>query len=310
MDWGAALAQGVASGAGAVQQQWQQDQDEQRWLKKTQQLLAMQGDAELQKARYLQALKGPETKDVKGVDEAGNPVIKHQVYQMPSDADIKAGKTGTWNTTDTAPDINFAKLDETQRNNDLKNQAAQDRIAMQQALGDARNEAYLARIEAANARGERDRADKLESFTDPHGNSYYGVVKGGKVTPVTDQDGNILYNQRWRERGQGSVAGTSETIPLVSGGKLAAKKGDDIGPQYAASEYGDRPSLDDMPQSNSQPRVTVVDPSPMSQFAGPRKQPAQQSQPSQGDHGPVVRTGKTADGRKAIKYADGTVVIQ
>lgn len=201
IDWASALASGIASGAGAVSKEYQDQQDEQRWLEKQKQIMAMQSQAAQSRERYLAALSPPKTDVVHTTDEQGNPIVQNRQWVAPSDEDIAAGKPGRFDVTSTGKDINFEKLDETQRNNDLRNQQAQDKITMAGQINEARMAAAQARLDAAAERGlGAERKGVIHEMpTDTPGVTAPWVSDGkGGWSPLTDKDGNPVTGQKSR----------------------------------------------------------------------------------------------------------------
>jgi hypothetical protein len=142
---GAAWA-ALAGAANAYTKQRQDATDEQQWQDRYKIMQQSQEDAARARARYMAALEPPKVDSIHTTDESGKPVVQSRQWVAPSDEDIKAGKSGRFEVTGTTPDINFERLDETQRQNDAKNAQAQERLRMQ-------GEVNAARMEAAAARG-------------------------------------------------------------------------------------------------------------------------------------------------------------
>lgn len=307
MDWGQALASGIAGGAGFVSNEYQKDIDEQRWLQKQQQMMAMQSQLQRSRERYLMALEPPKTDKQTVMGDDGRSMVQNRQWIPPTDQDLSQGKGGHFEVTSTAPDINFERLQETQRQNDERNKLAVDRLDMQGKYNEARISAAQARLEAAQARGSGQ--GKLIRQVGPDGMAVYGTVKDGTFTPVVDEEGNPVRSQAWRKRGQFSANGTRQ---LPSGQTVQIGQRDEIGPSYPTNPYDDD-ERQPVEASKGPPSVTWVDPSqdkPLAQFTPkPKTSAAKPSSAPKQDHGKVVRTGMK-DGRRVLKYEDGFIEVQ
>lgn len=265
---------GIAGGANAYLQQRQQDQDEQRWQQRYEMTKKAEAEAERARARYMMALKPPETDTVHTTDAAGKPIVQNRQWVAPTDEEIAAGKPGRFDVTSTGPDINFERLDETQRHN-----AESERLRSEATQ--ARNDASAARLamerERLSAAKGGGGSGKLIRQVMPDGSAVYGTVKDGTFEPVSDESGQPLKTTAWRPR-QGKPG-----------------EGDSIGP----------------PPGKVQP--VFVDPSsrPMGQFDSA---PAKPAAPKQAGGKQVVRTGTKngrrvlmySDG--SVTYEDGSPV--
>lgn len=188
----------LAGAANAYTQQRQTQQDDARWEERYQIMQRSQQDAEKARARYLLALKPPETEKINTVNAAGKPVVQTRQWVAPSDEDIAAGKQGQFNTVAETPDINFDRLDEQQRHN-----AESERLRAEATQ--ARNDASAARLamerERLNAaKGGGGGSGKLIRQVMPDGSAVYGLVQDGKFAPVQDEEGNPLNTTAWRPR--------------------------------------------------------------------------------------------------------------
>jgi hypothetical protein len=298
VDWGQALASGIASGAGAVATNIEDDKKQQEWITRFQQMQAMEAKTANQKALFMDSLKPPETRKTNMTDDSGKPIVRTEEWvHGPS------GENAHWNKVGETPDINFEKLNETERRNADLNQNAQDRIAMMQSLGEAKNATALARIEAANARGESDkgkyeRAGVMQFIPVPD--------KPGETMPVIS-DGRGGFKPYLDENGKPQ----SGRKAALSATEIKAKNAADEEAKAALQEKSDamQPpgalmrtwnnmtgnSAANTPQADAGPPQSQP---PLSQFSPPAKASA---------HGAVVRTGTDSQGRKVAQYADGTI---
>lgn len=189
MDWAAGLASGIAAGAGEVQDQQKQADQDQQWLARQEQLMKMEATNQQARERYMLALKPPEKQEIKTTDDQGNHIVKTQRFQAPSDADIKAGTAGTWQDVGQTPDINFDKLTETQKHNQDMADASQKRIDLQSQLGEARIGIAQERLATQQAKG----GGKTFSFEDynnasPDQRALYDRYRRGEDDPSQKAD--------------------------------------------------------------------------------------------------------------------------
>lgn len=316
INWGEALASGVAAGANAIGSQYMQQQNDARWLEKQKQLLAMQEQQKREQERYLMALNPAKTDKISVTGEDGRPMVQNREWIPPSDEDIAAGRKGQWNVTSTAPDVSFERLEETIRNNRERNDLMADRLRAQGDATTARLDLARERLDIARERATSGGGGqgKLIRRVDDNGMAVYGTVMDGKFTPVMDEDGNPVTSRAWRERGNFSATGTRQ---LPTGQVIKRGEADEIGPSYPKSPFGERPELDPAEVASGPGAMgspIVVDPSsdrPMAQFEAPKPKPAAKPAAKPGNktspHGRIVRTG-TKDGKRVAQYEDGTVL--
>lgn len=231
IDFGEALASGVAAGAGAYQQQQQEQENDARWLERQQKMQSMELDAAKAKERYLLGLKPPETRKLSVTDEKGSPAVQQQEWRV-------TGDSGAWQDVgDRTPDINFERLAETQKNNEERNKLVGERNQTMADLGAARIDAARERLAAENERrkstGDSDKGDwEVREQASPSGSvSYIRVNKRtGDVqpltmngTPVTSfRGGEKLAEEAQKQAKVDAVKGTlSQFASAIGLGKVA-----------------------------------------------------------------------------------------
>jgi len=187
IDWGEALASGVAAGAGEVSHQIDEQDQDARWLERQQKMQALETDSAKQKERYLLGLKPPETRklNVQGAD--GKPMVQQQEWRLPEGSD----KGEYVNVGDAEPDINFERLAETQKNNEERNRLTGDRNAALADAAAARIDMARERLAAEEARkaagGDKGADWEVRDNTDSTGAGTYVRVnkRTGEVQPLT-----------------------------------------------------------------------------------------------------------------------------
>lgn len=184
VDWGRALASGLESGANAYVGQMQNQQQTDDWLMKQERLQKINADNQRELERYRLGLKPPETRTVNDTNAKGEQVTRTEEWVPDPDKG-----TGTFKQIGESPNINFEKLAEQQRNNDLKNDAAVERLRLQGEANAARAEAAAARGGAA-AGGERGADWVVEQVSNPDGTGGFVRVnkRTGESVPVTGAD--------------------------------------------------------------------------------------------------------------------------
>jgi hypothetical protein len=224
IDWGQALAAGLATGAQAGVNQLSADADEQRWLDKEKQLQAAETERQHSLALFTAQLKPPETRKVNVTGTNGQPAIQQQESQI----DPTSQKAGWVDVGDQTPDINFERLDETTRHNQ---ETESLRSAADQARAEgnaAKLEATYARIAAENARHEGTTAGNKPSeliTTDPTTNEpirKYGFYdKDHNFIPAKDEAGNPMQGPAfqpsvWEQKRSAAAQGVKGTLHQIS----------------------------------------------------------------------------------------------
>jgi hypothetical protein len=162
LNWGEALASGVAAGAQGVAQDQQQQQSDAEWLKRAQAMEQINQQNAEAKERFLLSLGPPKTEKEDFTDDSGKVMTRAKEWVPPS----TDGKTpGHWNVTATTPSYNQERIDETLRNHDLISDAKDATRTANQQASEARLEASYARIAAENARHEATGAGKALPFS-------------------------------------------------------------------------------------------------------------------------------------------------
>lgn len=136
---------GIAGGAQAYGEQQKQQQADARWQQRYEMMQANEQNQEQARQRYIAALNPPKTDSLHTTDEGGQPIVQAREWVPPSDADITAGKSGSFRVTGSTPDINFEKLDQKREADQQKLEMAQKRLDMQGQLNAARMEAAAAK---------------------------------------------------------------------------------------------------------------------------------------------------------------------
>lgn len=190
IDWGQALAGGIAAGAGAVENQWQQGQQDDEWLRRQQQLQQMELQTAKQKEEYLRSIEPPKTQTAHTMK---GDTIMDQGQQWVKDP--QTGQYGWQNFGEAVPNANQANLEERIRNNDMVN-AAKDaaREAKAQtdqarlALGEER--LNMAAERAKNAAGSRDKGFSFEDYANapPEQRALYDRFRRGEEDPNNKRD--------------------------------------------------------------------------------------------------------------------------
>lgn len=186
LDWGEALASGVAAGANEYARQEQEASDDERWLKRQQAMQKIEAENRQATERYLMGLKPPETRKLNITGSDGKPMIQQQEWRLNGDK-------GEWaNVGDATPDINFERLAETQKNNDERNRLSGERNAALADAAAARIDVARERLAAEEARKAAGGGDKgsdweVRDNTDPSGAGTYVRVnkRTGEVQPLT-----------------------------------------------------------------------------------------------------------------------------
>lgn len=274
----------LAGAANAYTQQRQTQQDDARWEERYQIMQRSQQDAEKARARYLLALKPPETEKINTVNAAGKPVVQTRQWVAPSDEDIAAGKQGQFNTVAETPDINFDRLAETQRHNQESEEARQRQLDLTGQLNAARMEAAAARAGGGGGKGF--------SFQDyatatPEQRALYDRYRRGEVPP-DERDA-----QREKEAGR-----KADFAARVQTRKDLAEMRNPTDQDKANTLYENQVTMGADPFASVKAGASTN--APMGQFDTPTKAVAPAG------HGRVVRTG-TKNGRRVVQYEDGTV---
>ena len=279
-DWGQALMSGVGAGLTAYGGQAMKEQsaeaDEARWIKRNEMLEAQRAEAEKQKQRYLLGLKPPESRTVKTTDANGKPIQRTEEW-VP---DVEKG-TGSFRTIGEQPDINFERLEETQRHNTESEQ-------LRSAADQARMDAQTARLGLERERLERAKGGSAEA-AQPKPYTFgdkirYGTFNAqGVFVPAKDEQGNDISGDKYR--------------PSVFAEKRAAKA---EGVKGTLKQVASALGLDAM--ADAVGGYAPSTPAPAASGAPAAKSAA--------NHGAIVRTGKDAQGRRVVKYADGTIEVQ
>lgn len=189
IDWGAALAGGVAAGAGAVENQWQQGQDDQRWLQRQQQLQQMDLQNAKAKEEFLLSIKPPETTTTHTMK---GDTIMDQGQQWVKDP--QTGQYGWQNFGEAVPNANQASLDERERHN-------KESEAMRQSIAEAQAQARQAQLgiaterlnmaaERAKTAGGRDKGFGFEDYANatPEQRALYDRFRRGENDPQDQRD--------------------------------------------------------------------------------------------------------------------------
>ena len=186
LDWGEALASGVAAGANEYARQEQEASDDDRWLKRQQAMQKIEAENRQATERYLMGLKPPETRKLNVTGADGKPMVQQQEWKL-------TGDKGDWqNVGDATPDINFERLAETQKNNEERNRLSGERNAALADAAAARIDVARERLAAEEARKAAGGGDKgsdweVRDNTDPSGAGTYVRVnkRTGEVQPLT-----------------------------------------------------------------------------------------------------------------------------
>ena len=270
---------GLAGGAAAYGQQQQQAQDDQRWQQRYAQTQAMQEQQERARARYIAAISPPKTDTMHTMDDKGQPVVQAREWIPPSDEDIAAGRAGSFKVTGSTPDIQFASLEERQRQNDAKNEQAQERLRMQ-------GEVNAARMEAAAAKGGAGGTGfsfKDYATADPEQRALYDRYRRGEVDPaVKEQQMEKSANQK------------ADFAARAATRKDLAEMRNPTDADRANTLYENQVTMGADPFASV--KAGGASQAPMGQFSGGK--PA--------SHGKIVRTGQK-NGRKVVQYEDGTI---
>ena len=285
IDWARALASGVESGAKAEQGVLLQQDEDARWLEKEKQLRAMEDSTARQRARFLEGLKPPETRKVSVAGADGKPAIQQQEWVMPAEGE-DAGHFR--DVGDQTPDINFERLEETQRHNT-------ETEGLRRDADQARAESAIARLDLArerldSANGRRTTAEtqpKPYTFTDKNGQPIirYGTFQDGKFQPALDETGAPIQGDKFRP----SVFAEKQTANANAMKGTMRQFADALGLGAAMDTFGD-------------PRPTMN--------AKPAAAPAAASSAPAGatiNGKRVVKTGSKG-GRRVAQLEDGSVV--
>lgn len=190
IDWGQALAAGVASGAGAVENQWQNDQNDQRWMQRQQQLQAMELENAKQKEEYLRSIEPPKTQTAHSMK---GDTIMDQGQQWVKDP--QTGQYGWQDFGEAVPNANQANLEEKTRHNQ-ESEALREATATanaqarqsQLALGEER--LNMAAERAKNAAGSRDKGFGFNDYLNatPDVQAKYDRFRRGEEDPNNKRD--------------------------------------------------------------------------------------------------------------------------
>lgn len=276
-----AIWAGIAGGAAAYGKQQDQLQEEQRWLERYKQTQNLQAQADRAKERYIAALSPPKTDSLHTTDEAGKPIVQNREWIAPSDADIAAGRGGSFKVTGSTPDINFERLNETAAHNAAMEAEAQKRLELTGQLN-------AARIDAANARGAA--GGNGFSFNDyatadPQKRALYDRYRRGEDDPSVKT--SQMEKEEAEKRDFEARKNTKKDLENFTKDPTEA--------QRATALYNNQVLMKADPFASVKAGGGTN--APMAQFSGGK--PA-------ASHGRVVRTG-TKNGRRVVQYEDGTV---
>lgn len=190
IDWGGVLAGGIAAGAGAVENQWQQGQQDDEWLKRQQMLQQMELQNAKQKEEYLRSIEPPKTQTAHTMK---GDTIMDQGQQWVKDP--QTGQYGWQNFGEAVPNANQANLDERERHNreseGLRQATAEAQASARQAqLGIAEERLNMAAERVKNAAGSRDKGYTFEDYANapPEQRALYDRFRRGEEDPNNKRD--------------------------------------------------------------------------------------------------------------------------
>lgn len=254
----------VAGGAGYLEKEHQDQQDEEKWSQRYRMMQKSQNDNAQSLALFQNSLRPEPDQKFDAIGDDGKTHTLTQRWTSPT----KSGEKGSWTTVGDVPSINFAKLDEVQRNNDLKNQNAQEKLSMQGEINAAKMETAASRA----ARGDNGAKPEgsghvVELPTDTPGVTQAWVTdgKGGHTPfldpntgkPVTGRKANLTkeeYDDKKSADEEKAKADQAKTDALQPPGMMTRAWNTVTGNSAANS-----------PQADSGP------PAPLSQFDAPQQ---------------------------------------
>jgi hypothetical protein len=273
INWGEAALSGIASGASAVGQQYQQQQNDQEWLQRQQALQKMELDTAKQKEEYLLSIEPPKTQTSHALQ---GDTIMDQGQQW-----VKDPKTGTfgWQDFGTAvPNANQANLEEKTRHN-------QESEALREATATASAQARQAQLalgeerlnmaaERAKAAGTRDKGFDFTDYAnaDPEKRALYDRFRRGEEDPNQKAD----------------LEARAATLKELDGTNPSDT-------DRANTLYRNQVTMGADPFKSVKPGASTTA-KPMSQFAGPAKaapHPIGPEVPVSGRHAPQGPDGRT-----------------
>lgn len=209
----------------------------------------------------------------------GGNIVRNLQWQPPETGSDPNLEKGQWLVNSTANDPNTQRLAQRSDEAAQKAEQAAAKLEQQQAIADARNQTRLAQIEAAQARGGK---GSIQQLTDANGNATLVRIGDDNVAhPIQLEGGGTATKQEWRQRGgQNPNLPKAEkgTIVADDGTKIPILQGNRVSPPAPANNFGDRPDVEQIPDSKGAPSPVFVDPSanrPLSQFSGAKPQTSQ-----------------------------------
>jgi hypothetical protein len=287
IDWGRALASGVAGGAQAELGVLQKNDDEQRWLEKEKQLQAAEDEQFRNRQLYMRGLEPPKAQTVHKAGDGGKIMDQQQNWVIDPTTN-----QGAWQDVgDAVPNVNQERLDETSRHNVESEGLRASASAAQAEANAARIDVARERLAAEDARHHGGEVQpKPYTFT-VNGKPVirYGTFdQTGTFVPAKDEHGAAIQGDKFRpsvfqEKRDAEAQGVKGTLSNLANAMGLGAIGDTL------AGYG--PSSD------------TETPAPRSAAAAPAVAP---SAPSGGSHGRVVKTG-TKNGQRVAMYEDGYV---